>query len=194
MAIGCPRTHRPAASDGRNLRRRAGSAAAGRLSAGERSGRAALAAAVLAATHRAERIADLFCGAGTFSLPLAVNGARVDAVDGDAEALAALAQATRTLPHVRCERRDLFARPLAAAELNGYDAVVFDPPRSGASAQASALAASAVPIVVAVSCNADTFARDARLLAAGGYRLARITPVDQFLWTPHIELCAVFHR
>ena len=159
------------------------------------AGERALAAAVLAATHRAERIADLFCGAGTFSLPLAVNGARVDAVDGDAEALAALAQATRTLPHVRCERRDLFARPLAAAaELNGYDAVVFDPPRSGASAQASALAASAVPIVVAVSCNTDTFARDARLLAAGGYRLARITPVDQFLWTPHIELCAVFHR
>ena len=162
------------------------------------AGERALAAAVLAATHRViqgrGRIADLFCGAGTFSLPLAVNGARVDAVDGDTAALAALAQATRTLPHVRCERRDLFARPLAAAELNGYDAVVFDPPRSGASAQASALAASAVPIVVAVSCNTDTFARDARLLAAGGYRLARITPVDQFLWTPHIELCAVFHR
>ena len=158
------------------------------------AGERALVAAVLAATAGRARIADLFCGAGTFTLPLAARGARVDAVDGDADALAALAVAARSMPHVRCERRDLFTRPLAAVELEGYDAVVFDPPRSGAATQARALASSPVPLVVAVSCNPDTFARDARVLAAGGYRLTRVTPVDQFLWSPHVELCAVFRR
>ena len=161
------------------------------------AGEAALVAAVLAATRGAERIADLFCGAGTFTLPLAVRGARLEAIDGDAAALAALARAVKQatgVSQVRCEHRDLFTRPLAAAELGRFDAVVFDPPRAGAAAQAKALAASAVPLVVAVSCNVDTFARDAALLAEGGYRLARITPVDQFLWSPHMELCAAFRR
>ncbi len=157
-------------------------------------GEKALVAAVLAATKGAGRIADLFCGAGTFTLPLAIAGARVDAIDGDAAALAALARAGRGRTRLHTDRRDLFLRPLTPEELAGYDAVVFDPPRAGAAAQAKALAASAVPIVVAVSCNAETFARDARLLAADGYRLAHITPVDQFLWSPHIELCAIFRR
>ncbi len=162
------------------------------------AGERALVAAVLAATEDAQRrgggIADLFCGAGTFTLPLAAGGARVDAIDGDPAAIAALATAARRLLQVRCERRDLSARPLTTAELDRYDAVVFDPPRAGAAAQAGAIAASAVPVVVALSCNADTFARDARILAAGGYRLVRITPIDQFLWTPQIELAAVFRR
>ncbi|MFO1153180.1 MAG: class I SAM-dependent RNA methyltransferase [Rhodospirillales bacterium] len=175
------------------------------------AGERALVAAVLAATQgaspgaspgagqpvglKAGRIADLFCGAGTFSLPLAMGGgAQVDAIDGDAGALAALSRASRAVPQVRCERRDLFAQPLTATELQPYGAVVFDPPRSGAAAQANALAASRVPVVVAVSCNVETFARDARTLAAGGYRLIRITIVDQFLWNPHVEVCAVFQR
>ena len=72
--------------------------------------------------------------------------------------------------------------------------MVFDPPRQGAEAQARALAASVVPVVVAVSCNPATFARDARILAGGGYRLTRVTPVDQFLYSAHVELVALFRR
>jgi 23S rRNA (uracil1939-C5)-methyltransferase len=86
--------------------------------------------------------------------------------------------------------RDLFRRPLVAQELTRFDAVVFDPPRQGAQAQARALAATAVPVVVAVSCNPATFARDARILADGGYRLTRVTPIDQFLYSPHVEIVA----
>ena len=90
--------------------------------------------------------------------------------------------------------RDLLRRPLAAAELKGYDAVVFDPPRQGAEAQARELAKSAVPVVVAVSCDAATFARDARILVAGGYRLDAVTPVDQFRYSHHVEIVAAFSR
>src|SRR5260370_1067749 len=88
----------------------------------------------------------------------------------------------------------LGARPLTADELAGFDAVVFDPPRAGAKAQSAALAAAAVPRVVAVSCNPASFARDARLLVDGGYRLARVQPIDQFVWSPHVELVASFER
>jgi len=88
----------------------------------------------------------------------------------------------------------LFRRPLAAAEFKNVGCVVFDPPRQGAEAQARALAVSAVPVVVAVSCNPATFARDARILADGGYRLTRVTPVDQFLYSPHVEIVARLER
>jgi len=102
-------------------------------------------------------------------------------------------QAPRLKP-VTVERRDLFQRPFLARELAGLDAVVFDPPRQGAEKQARALAASQVPIVAAVSCNPATFARDARILADGGYRLTRVTPVDQFLYSAHVELVGRFER
>jgi len=91
-------------------------------------------------------------------------------------------------------RRDLFRRPLVAAELKPYEAVVFDPPRQGAEAQARALAASSVPVVVAVSCNPATFARDARILVDGGYRLGSVTPIDQFRYSAHVEIVARFAR
>jgi 23S rRNA (uracil1939-C5)-methyltransferase len=90
--------------------------------------------------------------------------------------------------------RDLFRRPFVPAELKRYDCVIFDPPRQGAQAQARELAGSAVPVVIAVSCNAATFARDARILVDGGYRLVRVTPVDQFLYSAHVELVAKFAR
>ena len=90
--------------------------------------------------------------------------------------------------------RDLFRRPFVAAELNRFDAMVFDPPRQGAQAQAAELAKSKVPLVVAVSCSAATFARDAKILIDGGYRLKRVTPVDQFRYSPHVELVARFER
>ena len=98
------------------------------------------------------------------------------------------------LPGVTVETRNLHRRPVTADELRGGDLIVFDPPRAGAKAQAAEIAESGVPVVVAVSCNPATFARDARLLVDGGYRITRIKPVDQFLWSPHLELAAVFVR
>lgn len=161
-----------------------------------RDGEAALVAAVSEAVAGAGRIADLFCGSGTFTLPLAEQ-AEVHAVDGVAEALAALDAAWRATPGlklVRCERRDLAHRPLLPAELKSVEAVVIDPPRAGARNQAEQLARSRVPRVAAVSCNPATFARDARILIDGGYRLEWVQPIDQFRWSPHLELVAAFRR
>ena len=139
----------------------------------------------------ARKIADLFAGLGTFTFPLA-RSAAVHAVEGDASAMAALSSAARTLPNVTTARRDLFDDPLTASELSRFDAVVFDPPRAGAREQSTRIAESGVPTVVAVSCNPATFARDARILTDGGYRLERVTPVDQFVWSAHVELVARF--
>jgi 23S rRNA (uracil1939-C5)-methyltransferase len=160
------------------------------------AGEEALAALVARHSGRAKHIADLFCGVGPFTLRLAKN-ARVTAFDSDAGAVASLQKAatsTSGLKPVKADARDLFRRPLVPPELRDYDAVVFDPPRQGAQAQSQQLAASKVPIVIAVSCNAATFARDARILVDGGYRLEGVTPVDQFRHTPHVELVARFTR
>lgn len=156
-------------------------------------GEAALVAAVTDAVGAAGRVADLFAGIGTFTFPLAARGTAVHAVEGDAAALAALGRAAPGL-RIATGRRDLFESPVSGRELARFDAVVFDPPRAGAAAQAAALAASPVPVVVAVSCNPATFARDARSLADGGYALTRVHPVDQFLWSPHVEVVGVFVR
>lgn len=155
-------------------------------------GEAALARLVISACAGATKIADLFCGIGPFALRLAER-ARVLAIDNDAAALAALKRAaasTSGLKPVDVQERDLFKDPLLATELRRFDAVVFDPPRQGAQAQARALAASGVPLVVAVSCNPATFARDAAELARGGYKLVEVTPVDQFRYSPHVEIVA----
>jgi 23S rRNA (uracil1939-C5)-methyltransferase len=160
------------------------------------AGEETLAALVLAHTRRAKHIADLFCGVGPFALRLAAK-ARIAAFDSDAPAVEALrkaATATSGLKPIRTEARDLFRRPLVPQELRDYDAVVFDPPRQGAQAQTQKLAASRIPLVVAVSCNIATFARDARILIDGGYRLETVTPVDQFRHTPHVELVARFRK
>jgi 23S rRNA (uracil1939-C5)-methyltransferase len=160
------------------------------------AGEATLAALVAEGCDDATSIVDLFAGIGPFALRLAER-ARVTAIDSDDGAIAALKRAADTtagLKPVATETRDLFRRPLIAAELKRHDCVVFDPPRQGAEAQARALAASAVPVVVAVSCNPVTFARDARLLVDGGFRLARVTPVDQFRYSFHVELVARFER
>ncbi len=155
-------------------------------------GEAALVAAVREGVAGARRVADLFCGLGTFALPLA-KAARVLAVDGSAPAVAALGRAARGAGRpVETLHRDLFRRPLMAAELRGLDAVVFDPPRTGAAAQAVEIAAARVPVVMAVSCNPATFARDAERLVAGGYRLETLWPVAQFRWSTHVELAARF--
>jgi 23S rRNA (uracil1939-C5)-methyltransferase len=155
-----------------------------------------LAALVSRAMPRARRVADLFSGVGTFALRLAAQ-ADVHAVELSAPALAALAKAANNAQGLRAvttEARDLFRRPLAGDELTDFDAVIFDPPRAGAQAQAAALAQSAVPTVVAVSCNAASFARDAAILTAGGYRLESVTPIDQFLYSAHVEIVGVFRK
>lgn len=155
-------------------------------------GEAALVAAVTEALEGATRIADLFAGAGTFALPLARRAA-VHAVEGEAALLAALDHAARHaegLRPVTTECRDLFRNPILPEDLRRLDGVAIDPPRAGAEAQTRALAAAQLPRIAMVSCNPVTFARDAALLIQGGYRLNWVQPVDQFRWTPHIELAA----
>lgn len=159
-------------------------------------GERVLAQLVVEAIGRAGRVADLFSGVGTFALRLAET-ARVTAVESNEAAVEALSRAVRGvsgLKPVVAEARDLFRRPLVPLELKGFDAVVLDPPRQGAEAQARQLAASGVPLVVGVSCDPVTFARDGALLAAGGYRLEGVTPVDQFLYSPHVEMVGVFRK
>ncbi len=161
-----------------------------------REGEDALLAKVRAALAKAKNIADLFSGCGTFTLPLAERS-RVHAVELNRAALAALeaaSRATQGLKPVSTEARDLFKTPLSGAELTPFDAVLLDPPRVGALAQIRALAASSVPRIAYVSCNAESFARDARILVNSGYRMGAVTPVDQFLWSSHIELVAAFAR
>ena len=168
-----------------------------------RQGEAALQARVVRIVGRAKNVADLFAGCGTFALPLAKK-ARIHAVEQEASALAALAAAAKAfapvgsgakgLKPVTAESRDLFKLPLTPAELNPFEAVVLDPPRAGAEAQAHALAKSQVPTIAYVSCDAVSFARDAALLIAGGYKIGPVTPIDQFLWSSHIELVAGFTR
>jgi len=156
------------------------------------AGEATLAKLVQERIGRAKRIADLFCGVGPFALRLA-SVAQIAAFDSDAGAVSALqkaASATSGLKPVKAEARDLFRRPLMPQELREIDAVVFDPPRQGAQAQAQQLAASKVAVVIAVSCNVATFARDIKLLIDGGYKLETVVPVDQFRHSPHVELVA----
>ncbi len=144
----------------------------------------------------AKRVADLFAGCGTFALIFALEH-RVHAVDiGDAmiEALDAAARTGGVGANVTTETRDLFRRPLLAHELQKFDAVVLDPPRPGAKAQSEALANSKVQRVIYASCNVASFARDARILCNGGYKLLRVTPIDQFIWSPHVELAGAFER
>jgi 23S rRNA (uracil1939-C5)-methyltransferase len=160
------------------------------------AGEAALARLVAGHVAGAKSVADLFAGIGPFTLRLAEQ-ARVTAVDNDAAAIDALrkaATATQGLKPVDAQIRDLFRRPLAAPELSRFDAVLFDPPRQGAEAQARELARSRVPIVAAVSCNPATLARDARILLDGGYRLGPVMPVDQFRYSAHVEIVARFER
>ena len=159
-------------------------------------GEEVLAGLVTEACAKAKRVADLFAGAGPFSLRLAEKS-EVHAVEFDKGSMTALDKAVRATPGLRrvsTEARDLFRRPLLTPELNAFDAVVLDPPRAGAEAQVTQLATSKVPLVVSVSCDAATFARDAAILMSGGYRLERVIPVDQFKHSPHLEVVGILRR
>jgi 23S rRNA (uracil1939-C5)-methyltransferase len=158
-------------------------------------GEAALCDAVMTPLRKSgvRRIADLFAGCGTFAGPMLSLGS-VHAAESDDAAIAALRQAGAKARNLQVEKRNLFAKPLAGKELNGFDAVVLDPPRMGAQEQARALASSAVPLVAYVSCNPQTFARDAAILTGGGYVLDTLQIVDQFIWSSHVELAVIFRR
>lgn len=157
---------------------------------------AAMVQRAVEAVRGAKKIADLFCGAGAFTFPLAAV-APVLAADASAAGIAALKAgmgSARGLKPITAEARDLFRRPLAPYDLRGCDAVVMDPPRAGAIEQTRQLPGTKAAVVVGVSCNPVTFARDARILMDGGFRLERVTPVDQFLWSAHVELVGIFRR
>lgn len=157
---------------------------------------AAMVDRAVAAVGGAKRIADLFCGAGTFTFPLATVAPvlAADASEAGIRALKAGIASTSGLKPITATARDLFRRPFSPVDLKGCDAVVFDPPRAGAAEQSAQIAQSGAAVVVGVSCNPVTFARDARILIEAGFALARVTPVDQFLWSGHVELVSVFRR
>jgi 23S rRNA (uracil1939-C5)-methyltransferase len=152
--------------------------------------------ALAALPRKAKKIADLFSGTGTFTFALARRAA-VTAFDGDKRAIGALSAAVKHaqgLKPIEARVRDLFREPLSVRELDAFDVVVLDPPRAGAAAQAERLAKSKVPVVIAVSCNPATLARDSRTLVDGGYALGPVTPIDQFLFSPHVEAVTVLSR
>ena len=156
---------------------------------------AAMATMAVEAFDGAARVADLFCGVGAFGLRLAEK-ASVYAADSSPQSVKALLAASGTagLKAVTVEARDLYRRPLLAEEMRRLDGVLFDPPRAGAAEQSRQIARSGVARVVGVSCNPATFARDARILADAGFALRSVTLIDQFLWSPHVELVGVFKR
>lgn len=145
------------------------------------------------ATNGAAKILDLFSGLGTFGLSLA-GAEKVHFVDLDGPAIQTLALLARQNPRYTAEERNLIKEPLSAGDCDSFDAVLFDPPRGGAKAQASEIAQSYVKNVVAISCDPPTFMRDAKILIEGGYKLEKLLPVDQFLWSEHLELAAHFVR
>ncbi len=156
----------------------------------------AMTSRAVAAVKGAKKVADLFCGSGSFTFPLATV-APVLAADASAPGIAALkagVSSTSGLRQITAEARDLFRRPLSPFDLKGCDAIVFDPPRAGAIDQTQQIAGTKASVVVGVSCNPTTFARDAKVLIDAGFRLETVTPVDQFLWSAHVELVGVFRR
>ena len=141
-------------------------------------------------------VCDLFAGLGAFTFPCAKRAA-VTAFEENAEAVAALNDAAKGasgVKSVKAVRRDLFRNPIGPMELNAYSAAIADPPREGAEAQSKALAASKIDLVIMLACNPVTFARDAAILAAGGFSLARLAAFDQFRFSPHVEIAAAFVR
>ncbi len=157
-------------------------------------GEAALVAGVADIAGKSKMVADLFCGLGTFALSMA-GGAKVYAAEADQQAIVALKSAAGVAGKpVFAEHRDLFRRPLTAEELNKFGAVILDPPRAGAKEQVTQLASSSVAKIAYVSCNPNSFARDAKTLVSGGYKLQRIWPVGQFRWATHVEMVGEFMK
>jgi len=151
---------------------------------------------IKSATKRTKKAVDLFCGVGTFTFPLAKR-CQVTAYDGDSQAVAALSEAINNnqgFKPITPHQRDLFRDPLSVRELRAFDAAVINPPRAGAAEQCERLAQSAIKTLVMVACNPATLSRDARTLVDGGYTLKGLTPIDQFVYSAHLESVAVFER
>lgn len=152
---------------------------------------------ILKHTKGYDRVVDLYAGCGTYSLPLAERGHHVHAYEGSVEMIQALHNTLHRhgfANRMGCTARDLFTTPLTPHELNRFDAAVINPPRNGAQTQVQHLAASELSRVVMISCNPATFERDARILAQSGFRMHEAIPIDQFYWTPHLEIAACFIR
>ncbi|MET4684707.1 class I SAM-dependent RNA methyltransferase [Brevundimonas faecalis] len=157
---------------------------------------AAMVERAVEAARGAKKVADLFCGAGTFTFPLAEIAA-VTAADSAAASIAALKTGVGTvkgLKPIEAQARDLFRRPMSPYDLKGCEAIVLDPPRAGALEQTQQLPGTKAGVIVGVSCNPQTFARDAHVLVDAGFRLEKVTPIDQFLWSTHVELVGIFRR
>ncbi|HEY2874617.1 MAG TPA: hypothetical protein VGJ56_22020, partial [Reyranella sp.] len=139
----------------------------------------------------AAKLADLFAGVGSLSLG---RPGRLSLFESDKPSVAAVDACARKIGgnRVTAERRDLFRNPVLSKELDSFDAVVLDPPRAGAAAQVAEIARSKVRRVVYASCDPGSFARDARTLQDAGYRLEKLKAIDQFLWSGHVELIALF--
>ena len=158
------------------------------------SGEKILSDIVFNAVKESKKVIELFSGCGAFSLPLANRGIQISAFDLAEDHIFALLQAARDYgmgERVTAETRDLYRRPLDKSEFDEVDAIILNPPRSGAISQIMHIAESRVPMVVYVSCNPNTFARDVYEMTEGGYKLQQLVPVDQFLWSHHIELVGV---
>lgn len=140
------------------------------------------------------KIMDLFCGRGTLTLPLVKMGHKVTAIDSDKAAGEALYGASHGIGSLILKNRNLFTSPVTMSEFKGYDAVVLDPPRAGAKDQVEEIAKSSVSQVVMISCNPQTFARDAKILVDSGFHMVTLVPFDQFLYSPHLEVMAKFLR
>ena len=159
-----------------------------------RAGEEALVAIATDALQNCSTVVDLFAGCGSFTFPLS-RSSKVHAVDGDEELISALQKsANKNILPISTEVRDLFRRPVFSTELKGYDGLLFDPPRAGAKAQVEEIAESSVGTIVAISCDPVTFSRDISYLVSAGFEVEFIQPVDQFLWSPHVEMIAVLRR
>lgn len=158
-------------------------------------GQSALTQAAVAATSGASSIIDLFCGIGTYSFPLSQQ-AQVHAIEGDSAMVGTIRNtiSRQALASLTVEQRDLFDNPIPVKQIDSYDAAIINPPRAGAKAQCEKLAHSTIPTIVMISCNPATFSRDARILCDGGYHLHALSGVDQFVWSEHLELVAIFRR
>ncbi|MFT6556890.1 class I SAM-dependent RNA methyltransferase [Sneathiella sp.] len=158
-------------------------------------GQDALIEMLLDALPKDAKVLDLFSGCGSFSLPAVHQAKSVHAVEGDKSLTAALQTAANSkMLHIEAEYRDLFRRPLLPEEFAPYDTVIIDPPRAGAKAQVEELAFSNVKTIIFISCNPVSYARDAEILLDRGYMLSNVTPIDQFLWSSHVELFSVFTK
>ena len=144
-----------------------------------------------------EAVLELFAGLGNFTVPLAKAGAQVTAVEGDAGLVARGAAncVANGVGEVRWHVADLFKPDRKAEYLQQhYPAVLIDPPRAGAQEIMPLLIANKPQRILYVSCHPGTLARDAALLAEGGYRLRKAGVMDMFPHTSHVESMALFER